>query len=159
MTALLIPLGIRLPLGVWLVILVIGGGFALVGGVNGLRKPPSPETFTPTIEETKHFVDPPELVLAAYRAAAAETPGMTIAQEGPGWLYLDSRPTARIMNGDFGSALGVKVTPAGTGSAVVTQYAPKSTANLVSNYEAAFREKERALRMAAKRFGGLTEAV
>ena len=94
MTALIIPLGIRLPLGVWLVILVIGGGFALVGVVNGLRKPPSPETFTPTIEETKHFVDPPELVLAAYRAAAAETPGMTIAQEGPGWLYWDSRPTA-----------------------------------------------------------------
>ncbi len=93
---------------------------------------------------------------AAYLAAAARTPGLAVVEQGPRLLYLDSRPTARVLAGDFGVALLVRFADQNGGGAVVTVdaqaklWAPTRAATLT--------ELERALRMRAKTTG-ITELV
>lgn len=155
---LLVP-HVTLPMGVWVVIVVIGLGFALFGTVKGFSEAPPVEQFQPRLEIEKQFLNSLPQVLSAYRQAVALTSGMSISSEGDSWLFIDSRPSAMILNGDYGSLVRVEARPSEGGTSLLIQYAPKSTTNLVSNYEGAFREKERALRMLAKQSGSLSEVV
>ena len=142
-----------------LVIVILVGALAAALGLTaaGFRPAPRLAEFCPDRTATPRvFVDTADHVHAAYLAAAARTPGMVIAEQGPRLLYLDSRPTARVLAGDFGVALLVRFADQTTGGTVVTvdaqakMWAPTRAATLT--------ELERALRMRAKTTG-ITELI
>ena len=127
--------------------------------IRGFEAPPAETDFIPLLAVEKSFAQDTSRVQAAYRAATRDTPGMSIAEEKDGVFLIDSRPTMRLMSGDFGSVLRITVTSANPGSRLLMEYAPKTTSVLVRNHNSAFTEKERALRMKAKQLGPLTESA
>lgn len=142
-----------------LVIVILVGALAVSLGLTaaGFRPAPRLAEFRPDRSATPRvFADTADHVRAAYLAAAARTPGMAIVEQGPRLLYLDSRPTARVLAGNFGVALLVRFADQSGGGAVVTVdaqaklWAPTRPATLT--------ELERALRMRAKTTG-ITELV
>lgn len=103
----------------------------------------------------RRFHDDVDRVLAAYAGAAGAVPGMRLAERNGRALLIDSRPTARILAGNFGVALRVTAVPAETGTDVRVE-AQNKTVGRPSH--ATLVELERALRMAAKA-RGLIEVV
>lgn len=101
----------------------------------------------------RRFAEPPEQVVAAYASVAARVPGMRLAERRNQVLLLDSRPTSRILGGDFGVAIRLTVLVADAGSAVIVEAQNKT---LGRTKLSTVIELERALRMAAK-LAGLTE--
>lgn len=172
---------------VFAVIFVVVAGVAALMTINGFRKPTvptltapgtgssapaseplstdqptaPPAVFVPLAEDIRSFDNPSEQVVAAYRSAVTTAPGMHIVSDGGHEFFVDSRPSVRIMNGDYGSVLHVRVEPTDHDrSTVYVGYRPKTGGSRASRNElAAFREKERVLRMKAKSVGGLREGL
>jgi hypothetical protein len=88
-------------------ILIIGGlGGVAVATALGFRPPQPLSQFRASrMAPVRYFQDPPELVQRAYANAVGRTPGMRLVHEQAGLLYVDSRPTSRVLNGDFGVVL------------------------------------------------------
>lgn len=101
----------------------------------------------------RQFADPPERVVEAYATAVARVPGMKVAERHERVLLLDSRPTARIIGGDFGVAIRLTVVATDTGCTVLVEAQNKT---LGSTKPSTLIELERTLRMAAKQ-AGITE--
>jgi len=80
-------------------------------------------------------------------------------------LLIDARPSAFVLDGDYGSSMRVSVRPApdGMGTAVCVESMPKTSwiarFSTPTRVNAAFVAKERALRMKAKHLGGIAEAM
>ena len=102
--------------------------------------------------EARRFFQSPEIVVDAYRRGVRRTPGMRVVEEGPNEMLVDLRPTARILDGNFGIVFRLCFAPDGSGTVVTTQGRDKVPWSL-SNHHAAFRHAETALRMNAKRHG------
>lgn len=103
----------------------------------------------------RHFHHAPGQVAAAYRSAASATPGMSIADEasaGPPTLLVDSRPTSRILGGDFGMVVRFRFELSEGGTVVRTDSRSKVRFAL-TNHDAALRHVERAVRERAKGIG------
>jgi hypothetical protein len=141
-----------------LIIVMLLAAAAVSAGLTtlGFRPVPGLADFHPDrVAAPRYFANPPEQVRAAYLAAATRTPGMRIADQGPRMLYLDSRPTARILAGNFGVALRAQFVEQGPGTVVHLEaqakvWGPTRPATLL--------ELERSLRMRAKD-GGITEVI
>lgn len=95
----------------------------------------------------RYFAEAPDRVAAAYRSAAARTPGMRIAEQGRWLLYLDSRPTSRILAGKFGVAVRARFAAQGGITVVVLDSQAKLWG---ATRPATLNELERTLRMRAK---------
>lgn len=107
----------------------------------------------------RRFVHPPAQVASAYRAAAAATAGMSIADEStnPTTLLIDSRPTSRILGGDFGMVVRFCF-EFSNGTTVVSTDARSKVPFALVNHEAALVHVERAVRQRAKS-SGLDEQI
>jgi hypothetical protein len=138
------------------VIVVLGIVLVYMGvcAVAGFRPVGTLDSFEPAVEpELRRFRDHPAKVYEAFAAAVARTPGMLLADRRPDTLYVDLRPTTRIMDGNFGLAIRLVVAAAEGGGATVRVDWSKKVAFSFSNDSAAFSHAERALRMNAKAFG------
>jgi hypothetical protein len=107
---------------------------------------------------TRQFADPVLSVMAAYLAAAEATPGMRVAETGHDVLLVDSRPTSRVLGGNFGMVIRVQFAPDADGCTARAEAMNKVPFAVLANHDAAFVHAERALRMAAKAHG-LREVV
>jgi hypothetical protein len=107
----------------------------------------------------RRFSQSPSDVAAAYRQAASTTPGMAVADEAgsPPTLLVDSRPTSRILDGNFGMAIRFRFEPIDGGTLVRTEARSKVRFAL-SNHHAALKHVERTVRERAKR-GGIHEVL
>jgi hypothetical protein len=127
--------------------------YAGVCAVAGFRPVGPLDAFQPaTHPDERRFRDHPANVFEAYRAAVARTPGMVLADRRSDTLYIDLRPTSRIMDGNFGLAIRVVVAADQDGATVRIDWSKKVPFSL-SNDGAAFAHAERALRMNAKALG------
>jgi len=102
---------------------------------------------------TRRFGDPVPTVMAAYLAAAAATPGMRVAETARDVLLVDSRPTPRVLGGNFGMVIRVRFTSDGDGCTAWAEAMNKVRFAILANHDAAFVHAERALRTAAKAHG------
>jgi hypothetical protein len=102
----------------------------------------------------RRFSQSPSHVAAAYRAAATSTPGMAVADEAgaPPTLLVDSRPTTRVLDGNFGMAIRFRFESIGEGTLVRTE-ARSKVWFAFSNHHAALSHVERAVRERAKQRG------
>ena len=107
----------------------------------------------------------PAAVLDAYWRAAEATSGMRVYGVAADGLLIDARPSAFVLDGDYGSSMRVSVRPApgGMGTSVCVESMPKTSwiarFSTPTRVNAAFVAKERALRMKAKHLGGIAEAM
>jgi hypothetical protein len=132
-------------------VLIVGslGAAALtVAGFSPVK--PLPQFRTDRSAPTHLFADSPQRVIDAYASAAASVAGMRLAERDDRVLLIDSRPTARIIGGDFGVAIRVTVTAVDTGGAVTVEAQNKTVGRTRLS---TVIELERALRMAAKQVG------
>ena len=135
-------------------LLIVGGLGAATLTVAGFSPVRPLGQFQPDCAApSRRFADPPERVVTAYAAGAARVPGMKVAERQDRILLLDSRPTARIIGGDFGVAIRLTVMPADSGSVVTAEAQNKTMGRTKLS---TITELERELRMAAKR-AGITE--
>ena len=102
---------------------------------------------------TRRFADPVTQVMGAYLTAAAATPGMRVADTGSDVLLVDSRPTSRVLGGNFGMVIRVRFAADGAGCTARAEAMNKVPFALFVRHDAAFVHAERALRMAAKSHG------
>jgi hypothetical protein len=143
---------------VWIVVMGLTLVWCGACVVAGFAPAGSLQDFRPDSEPIlRAFHQSADDVRTAYRAAVGRTPGMRVADEGDGVLLLDSRPTSRILGGNFGMVMSVGFAPAGSGTTVVVQARNKVPWSF-TNHDAALRHAEMALRMNAKA-GGLVEVV
>jgi hypothetical protein len=141
-----------------LVILIIVFAAALSLGLTalGFRPAPGLAEFRPDCAAMpRYFADRPDRVRAAYFAAATRTPGMRVVEQRPWLIYLDSRPTSRVLAGNFGVALLARFVEQGAGTVVHLDAQAKA---LRPTRPATLLELERALRMRAKD-NGITELI
>jgi hypothetical protein len=132
-------------------VIAAGLAFSVIMTVMGFQPPkPISEFRADRTTQPRFFADPAEQVAGAYREAVTRTPGMHIAEFGPRALYIDSRPTARILSGDFGVVLLVRFDDRDGGTFVHTAVQNKGWG---STKVSTLRELERALRMRAKAHG------
>ena len=146
------------------VILVIGLvalGVQAYLTMRGFGPPCSPDGFDPMHYEERVLLAPPATVLEAYGRAAAQTGGMRVYATGSNCLFIDSRPSALVLDGDYGSTIRVQGAPAENGaSAVRVESVPKTPwVAAIGRVGAGFVAKERALRMTAKRLTGISESL
>lgn len=138
---------------VLVLIVVVTGLACLVATVIGHSPAGDLAGFiTDTRTRTRCFVDAPAAVLAAYSSAAGATPGMRVVDRDRDSLLLDLRPTARILDGNFGMAIRVTARPDGERTTVHTE-ANHKVRWALCNDDAALRSAEMALRARAKRAG------
>lgn len=161
MTALLMVLGIGV------------GALQAYLTFRGFGPPADLTQFEPTDWEKRIMLAPPDSVLDAYRRAAGATPGMRVFSVAEGHLLIDARPSALVIDGDYGSTVrvsveaaagqdGAEAVPMGEGlrTVVTVESMPKTAwAGRVAMVGAGFAAKERALRMTAKRLGGINEEL
>jgi hypothetical protein len=123
--------------------------------IAGYGRPPSLDGFSADSDPlVRHFASSPSAVAAAFRVAAQTTAGMRLAEERRGVMLVDSRPTSRVLGGNFGMAIRIRFVEDDADRTEVTAEAMNKVRFALSvNHEAAFVHAERALRMAAKRSG------
>lgn len=113
----------------------------------------------PTLFARRTFTDPLDRVRQAYAAGVRATPGMLLVEEGPDELYVDARPSSRVLSGNFGMLMVLGFTEADGGTQVTCAATRKVPWAVSAHSTAAFHEAERALRMRAKRAGELEERI
>ena len=129
--------------------------------MKGFGPPCPPDDFVSMHEEERVLLAPPATVLEAYGRAAAQTGGMRVYATGSNCLFIDSRPSFLVLDGDYGSTIRVLVSPTENGaSAVRVESVPKTPwVATIGRVGAAFVAKERALRMNTKRLSGISESL
>lgn len=139
-----------------IVILVLGAATAVLATVCcaiGFMPAGTLDTFAPEVTGSqRRFFQSPDAVASAYRLGVRRTPGMRLVEEGTRSMLVDLRPTARILDGNFGIVFRVEFVPDGGGTMVSTEARNKVPWSF-TNHGAAFRHAETALRMNAKRHG------
>ncbi|WP_167202176.1 hypothetical protein [Actinomyces respiraculi] len=157
-----------------LIVLGIGvGALQTYLTFRGFGPPADLTQFEPDHRDQRIMLAPPDSVLDAYRRGAEATPGMQVVSVKNNHLVIDARPSVLVMDGDYGSTVCVSVQAAASGNGgeaaavgegprtVVTVESMPKTAwvGRVALAGSAFVAKERALRMAAKRLGGINEEL
>lgn len=151
----------------WFLIVLAGIGLTVQAWltIRGFGPPSPPEQLDPDYRDERVLLGAPAAVLDAYRRAAEATSGMRVYGVAADGLLIDARPSAFVLDGDYGSSMRVSVRPApdGMGTAVCVESMPKTSwvarFSTPTRVNAAFVAKERALRMKAKHLGGIAEAM
>ena len=151
----------------WFLIVLAGIGLTVQAWltIRGFGPPSPPEQLEPDHRDERVLLGAPAVVLDAYRRAAEATSGMRVYGVAADGLLIDARPSAFVLDGDYGSSMRVSVRPApdGMGTAVCVESMPKTSwiarFSTPTRVNAAFVAKERALRMKAKHLGGIAEAM
>jgi hypothetical protein len=138
-------IGVLIPVAaVGYVLACLATGFGPAGELSGFE--------ANNLPLHRRFRQPVDQVVAAYRAAVPATPGMRLAQERPGQMLVDMRPSSRVLGGNFGLVIRLHFQPDGTGTRVHAESRSK-VPFAWSNHHAAFEHAERAVRTRAKRAG------
>ena len=151
----------------WFLIVLAGIGLTVQAWltIRGFGPPSPPDQLDPDYRDERVLLGAPAAVLDAYRRAAEATSGMRVYGVAADGLLIDARPSAFVLDGDYGSSMRVSVRPApdGMGTAVCVESMPKtawiSRFSTPTRVNAAFVAKERALRMKARHLGGIAEAM
>lgn len=142
-------------------VLALIAGYVAACLVAGFGTPPPLARFSPGgTAVTRRFADPLASVVAAYRDAVRATPGMRVVDARDDVLLVDSRPTPRVLDGNFGMVLRFRFArgEGEDGCSATADSMNKVPFAILVNHEAAFLHAERAVRMTAKR-RGLREVV
>lgn len=140
-----------LSLAVAYALACMAAGFGPAGDLAGFR----PDG----LRLDRRFRQAPDVVRAAYVAAAGRTPGMRLVEERDDQLLVDLRPTSRILDGNFGLVIRLSIAPDGAGTVVRGEARRKVPFAFLANDHAAFEHAERALRQRAKSSTVLDEVI
>lgn len=141
-------------------VLVVALGYCGVCVLAGFGPPGTLGEFKPDQgAHERRFRQPAAVVADGYRAGAAATPGMRLIEEHGHEVLIDLRPTSRVLGGNFGLVLRLRYLEDEGGTRVVAESRNKVPFAWGMNHGAALRQAESALRMRAKRVGGLSEIV
>lgn len=146
---------------IFVLITVATAGTAGYLTLRGYTAPCPPAHFQPLLDSSHVFEAPAAQVLAAYERAVSATGGMSVYARSEGVIFIDSRPSMLVLNGDYGSSMRLTVGHNEPGRTTVKlDYLPKTQwVSTWTDLDAAFAAKERALRMNAKRLGGIREYI
>ena len=101
----------------WFLIVLAGIGLMVQAWltIRGFGPPSPPEQLDPDHRDERVLLGAPAAVLDAYRRAAEATSGMRVYGVAADGLLIDARPSAFVLDGDYGSSMRVSVRPAPDG--------------------------------------------
>jgi hypothetical protein len=135
-------------------VLLVLAAYLLACVVTGFGSPGNLSGFTAENTPLRHrYRQPVQQVKTSYRRAVSITPGMRLVEEDSDEMLVDTRPSTRVLGGNFGLVIRLRFRADGRTTRIEADSRNKVPFAWGVNHDAAFVHAERALRSRAKQAG------